>query len=635
MQHPLDPLSSAEIDQARTILTSAGHLGGSVRVTTLAVQEPTKAEVRAFDRSETDRVDRRAFAVCFDLIKKVTYEAVMSLADDTVVSWRARPGVFPSVLAEERDAAQQAVRRDPRFLAALNRRDIRDVDQVVFEGGPNGLFGSPWDAHRRVVRYVPFLRTAPAENYYARPVGNLVAFVDVDTAEVLEVADNGPVPVPAAGGGFSPGDVATTHPELRPLHITQPDGPSFILDGHKLEWGRWQMRIQLHPVEGLVFHRVGYREPVDGRLRSVLYRAGMSEMVVPYGDASTSQYWRNAFDAGEVGMGVSSQSLELGCDCLGEIRYLDVAFADDHSRPYTVRNAVCIHEEDTGIAWKHVGVHVSTSQVRRNRRLVVSHFATIGNYDYGVFWYFYLDGSIEVEVKLTGIVYTGASEDPSPSAGTVIAPGLYAPHHQHVFCFRIDPEVDGADNSVVEVDVVPVPRGLDNPHGNAFATRTTVFDRESQASRLSDPTRARTWKIINEHSRNAQGQPVGYKLIPQYSASLLAAPDSYIAGLAGFATRHLWVTAHHPDEQFAAGRYPVWADRGLPNFVAADRPVRDTDLVVWHTVAATHVVRPEDWPVMPVERVGFALRPAGFFNRNPGLDLPVPDGHCAVNHDSV
>jgi primary-amine oxidase len=275
------------------------------------------------------------------------------------------------------------------------------------------------------------------------------------------------------------------------------------------------------------------------------------------------------------------------------------------------------------VAWKHVGVHVASSEVRRNRRLVVSHFSTIGNYDYGFYWSFYVDGSVEVEVKLTGIVYTAAFDATEPEFGTVLAPHLYAPHHQHIFAFRLDFDLDGESNTVHEVDVVPAGRAGNNPYGNAFRARVTRLTRESEAQRLGDPSRARYWKIVNERVVGPQGQPVGYKLVPQASTTLLADPESHVARVAGFATKHLWVTPYAPDERYPAGAYPVWGDAGLPAWTGADRSVEDTDVVVWHTVAATHIVRPEDWPVMPVERVGFALRPAGFFTRNPALDLPA------------
>ena len=69
-----------------------------------------------------------------------------------------------------------------------------------------------------------------------------------------------------------------------------------------------------------------------------------------------------------------------------------------------------MHEEDYGILWKHHDLQGGTTEVRRSRRLVVSFIATVGNYEYGFYWYFYLDGNIQLEVKLTGIVSTMAIE---------------------------------------------------------------------------------------------------------------------------------------------------------------------------------------------------------------------------------
>jgi primary-amine oxidase len=60
----------------------------------------------------------------------------------------------------------------------------------------------------------------------------------------------------------------------------------------------------------------------------------------------------------------------------------------------------------------------------------------------------------------------------------------------------------------------------------------------------------------------------------------------------------------------------------LPTYVAADRDLDGQDIVLWHTFGMLHFPRPEDWPVMPVASCGFTLRPVGFFDRNPVLDLP-------------
>src|SRR3546814_7711546 len=84
----------------------------------------------------------------------------------------------------------------------------------------------------------------------------------------------------------------------------------------------------------------------------------------------------------------------------------DVCSSDLFGNPVTVKNGICIHEEDFGVVWKHFDPFTRVSDVRRQRRLVVSTFLTAGNYDYGFFWYFYLDGKIELEVKANGLVVT-------------------------------------------------------------------------------------------------------------------------------------------------------------------------------------------------------------------------------------
>ena len=440
--------------------------------------------------------------------------------------------------------------------------------------------------------------------------------MDIATGEVLEVLDGEPVPLSTADGDYT---VAEHRTGLRPLDIVQPEGPSFELDGHELRWQGWHVHAALHPIDGLVLSDVTYAG------RSILHRAALSEMVVPYGDPDEGFYWRSYFDAGEYGLGRTTTPLTLGCDCLGEIRYMDAVLADSDGEPRTIANAICIHEEDAGILWKHYDTVTETSEVRRARRLVISNVATLGNYDYGFYWSLHLDGSIELEVRMTGIVLTRGVRPGEPLRhATRLAPDLAAPHHQHLFNVRLDMAVDGPSNRVYEVDMVPSPAG---EWGGAMELRETLIERESQGRRMIDPLAARHWRVANEGVRNAAGEPVAYKLVPFAGPLLLAAPDSSVGRRAAFARAHLWVTRYAPGELHAAGEYPNQSPggAGLEEWIAQDRDLVDTDVVLWHTFGASHAVRLEDWPVMPVERAGFALRPAGFFDRNPAIDVPPPD----------
>jgi primary-amine oxidase len=237
---------------------------------------------------------------------------------------------------------------------------------------------------------------------------------------------------------------------------------------------------------------------------------------------------------------------------------------------------------------------------------------------------------MQLEAKLTGVMSTMAVDgDDGLGNAAMVAPQLAAPYHQHLFNVRLDFDVDGTANTVYEVDAVAAPEGPDNPLANAFTAEATPLETEQQAQRLVDPSRSRVWKIVNPDVRNRLGEPVAYKLVPASTPTLLARPESSVGRRAAFATRNLWVTPFRADERRAAGDYPNQhgGGDGLPRWTADNRPVADTDVVVWHTFGVTHIPRPEDWPVMPVESTGFLLAPVGFFDRNPALDVPPSPGH--------
>jgi primary-amine oxidase len=358
-------------------------------------------------------------------------------------------------------------------------------------------------------------------------------------------------------------------------------------------------------------------------------------MVVPYGDPRPTYFHRNAFDVGEYGIGTLANSLVNGCDCLGEIRYLNAVVNDSRGGAVTLQNAICVHEEDYGILWKHFDWRTGYSEVRRSRRLVVSFIATVGNYEYGFYWYFYQDGTIQLEVKLTGIVSNGAvMPGETPPWGELVAPQVYGPIHQHFFNVRLDMTIDGPLNSVYEVNTVADPPGPENPHHNAFRTEASLLRSEAVAQRTVDPLRGRFWKIVNPSVRNRLGQPVGYKVVPGENVLPFAGPDAAVTKRATFMTKHLWVTRYDPAERYAAGDYPNQhpGGAGLPQYVEDDASLDNAELVVWYTFGAHHVVRPEDWPVMPVTYIGFALKPVGFFDRNPALDVPPPEGGSCGHH---
>ena len=295
-----------------------------------------------------------------------------------------------------------------------------------------------------------------------------------------------------------------------------------------------------------------------GRERSILHRAGLSEMVVPYGDPSPTFAFRAAFDAGEYNLGRLASPLRLGCDCLGEIRYLDVLLADEQGQPLTIANAICVHEEDFGVLWRHWDFLVrgggrGAPLAAAGGLLVVHTSGTTSTGSSGTSTWTGRSGS-RSSCPASWRRRRVAPGETTPY-GTLVAPDLEAPNHQHLFCMRLDLDVDGTENTVYEVDAVGLPRGEDNPDGTAFVGRATPITREREAGRTIDPPTDRHWRIVNPNVTNRFGQPVGYKLVPHNGPLLVADDESHVAARAGFARHHLWVTRHDPAERHAAGDY--------------------------------------------------------------------------------
>jgi primary-amine oxidase len=529
------------------------------------------------------------------------------------------------VLEQEFEAVERVLANDARWLESLSSRGL-DVAQVRVAPLSAGFFDYPNESGRRILRGLAFRQDHPADHAWAHPIDGLVAFVDVTEEVVVNIIDTGPVPVPEASGNFDDLDLTGPHRTTqKPIEIVQPDGPSFTLEGNQLTWEKWQVRVTFDAREGVVLHQLGF---ADGdAVRPIMFRASVSEMVVPYADPSPIRSWQNYFDTGEYLIGQMANSLRLGCDCLGDITYLDGVVADQFGNPRTITNAICIHEEDYGILWKHRDDWANSANVRRQRRLVISFFATLGNYDYGFYWYLYLDGTVELETKATGVVFTSAYPGPARTENpyaSELAPGLGAPFHQHLFCARLHMQVDGHTNTVVEKNTVRLPMGDGNPRGNAWTTSETPLRTESEAQRVADRSTGRVWNIVNLGRRNAVGKPVAYTLHAEGTPLLLAADESSIAKRAAFATRHLWVTPFDKSQRYPTGDFVNQhsGGAGLPAFTAGDRSIDNTDVVVWHTFGLTHTPRLEDWPIMPVDYTGFKMKPDGFFDRNPTLDVP-------------
>jgi primary-amine oxidase len=249
----------------------------------------------------------------------------------------------------------------------------------------------------------------------------------------------------------------------------------------------------------------------------------------------------------------------------------------------------------------------------------------VANYEYLVYWRFYQDGSIECEVRATGLMVTSAfPAGQPPPTGTVVDDRTYAPFHQHFIVARLDLDVDGPDNTVLACGSAAEPVSPANPHGLDLVVRETPLRTELEGQQDCDWASQRTWKVASASARNRLGAPTAYKLVPGGSFPPLFDASALPMRRAEVIGHQLWVTPHHDDERWPCGEFPNLSasDTGLPAWTAADRPIEGTDVVLWHVFGLHHITRPEDWPVMPVDRTSFWLKPWGFFDRNPALDVP-------------
>ncbi|MFB1298252.1 primary-amine oxidase [Mycobacterium sp. pW049] len=659
--HPLDPLSADEFAAVTAILRrDRGVEPGSAapgsaqgwRFASIEMIEPSKAELAGFEDGGPTP-PRRAEVTCFDRSANATYKSVVSLTEQRVEAFDHVPGVQANFTVDEFVECDRMLRAHPDVVAALRSRGVTEMDLVFFDTWTYGdAVAPPEYRDRRIGWSDSWVKAAPGANPYAKLVSGLHCVIDLNAMELLRVEDEGPFavnsqdgtprPVPEVMGEYVPAHIperilgASTREPLTPLHITQPEGPSFTLDGNLLRWQNWSLRVGFNHREGMTLHTVRYRD--GGRERSVAHRMSFAEMIVPYRDPSPDHYRRTAFDIGEWGLGFMTTSLALGCDCLGEIRYLNAVLHNSKGDPYTISNAICIHEEDNAVLWKHVD-HEIGAEVRRMRRLTISFHVTVANYEYLVYWRLYQDGNIECEVRATGIMVTTPLPPGAPNPnGTLVDERTYAPFHQHFLVARLDMDVDGSGNTVVMSESFAEPIGPDNPHGLSLVVRNTPLRTEGEARQDVNFATQRAWKVVNPNVVTALGAHPAYKLVPSGAIPPMFEPGSPVLERAGVIAHTLWVTPHHPEERWPAGEFVNQSvrDTGLSRWTAADRPIENTDVVLWYVFGIHHITRAEDWPVMPVDVVSFWLKPFGFFDRNPALDVAgTPPDACHTSTTSA
>lgn len=590
---------------ARSVIVSSGKVYKDVRFPLLCLDEPFKGD-------ETGR-PRTALAHLYEPATNRTSIAKVDLQAKRLISLVPVPNVQPMVLQADYTVADALVRTNPSFVEAMRKRGITDMSAVHLEPWAPGFVGEARQNNARLMRIIPFLR-GKSNNPYARPIEGVIALVDVQAKRFVSLMDTGVRAIAKEDGRYPQGPPS---PVLKPLKTWLPAGSNAKIVGNQVAWQRWRFRFDLHPRDGLILRKLSY----DGR--SILYRASLSEMSVPYADPEPTWNWRAAFDVGEYGLGICATTLVPGRDVPDYATLLDAVIPGDDGRPRSAPKTIAIYERDGGLLWRHWDFVTNQTVSQRARELVISFIPAIGNYDYQVSYVLRTDGEISIESNLTGMMLakgTDQTQEPTkghsqPKPGHLVAPNVIATNHQHFFSFRLDFDVDGASNNTVMQEDT---ESISSQPGNAFAMVERPIDRED--SRDMSLATGRKWRVVNPARRNRLGGATGYLILPGENAVPYGTRGNEARRAAGFTDRHLWVTKYRPGELYAAGDFPNQnpAPGGLPKYLNGEGTASE-DVVVWLTMGITHIPRPEDWPIMPTHRTGFRMIPAGFFDRNPTL----------------
>ena len=620
-EHPLDPLTFQEYWTILKVLEREHHLDASTEFYNVSLVEPQKNNVWAF--SKGDAFERKAKVVVRH--EGENAEVIINLNDETLESWNVLEGVQPNWLSREFWAMNDEIKQHPDFIVAMGKRNIEDFEFVDCVVLPTSYFGTEEQKGRRIghaaCRYVP-----GAQNIWTRQIEGLTVVLDMDENRVVRVVDEGVVPMPDTNSDFDRASIGTPRQIPGPIQITQPLGPGFELNGNVVTWQKWRFHVRSDQRVGPIISTVTYQKG-DTR-RPILYQGSLSEIFVPYMDPSFTWAHRTFLDSGEVFAGGLTKPLQQGVDCPNHSVYIHGFIANDSGRPERRDNIICIFERDAGdMAWRHYG---ESNDGRKKQDLVVRSAAVLGNYDYIFDWTFQQDGSIKVAVGATGIAEVKIVNEPIAGDGTDDRYGRFvdrhivAVNHDHYFNFRLDLDVDGPINRFVVDRLVPEELPAENPRRSIWVRQPFFPAKESQAKLNIDLTRPALWRVLSGSTVNGVGYPTSFQLSWGRSAETLLSADDYPRGRAAFIDHHLWVTPYDASERYAAGEYSTLSEpgMGLPEWTAADRNIQDADVVLWHTIGMHHLVRTEDWPVMPVLWHSFELRPFDFFDRNPALDLP-------------
>ncbi|KAK6077890.1 copper amine oxidase [Seiridium cupressi] len=641
-RYPLSSLSEEEITLTAKLIRGCHDAGTKIMFKGIMLHEPSRKEMQQYRSQGTGgsyTPPRKAWVNYYLTGTASFFEAVVDLTKESIEKRSEVPAQFHGPIDEaEIIAVEKVALEDPRTQAEIEKLKLPEGAVVVCDPWIWGADGVSDDVRQyQCYMYLRDPNNAKEidSNHYAFPLSfspPLTHYIKIVDAITMKMTKMDYLPTgagvelkptqpwrPTKPNEYIP-ELNDQRTDLKPLRVVQPEGASFTIEGDVIKWQKWHMRTSFNYREGMVLHEVSY----DGR--PLFYRVSLSDMSVPYADPRAPFHKKQAFDLGDAGAGVMANDLKLGCDCLGAIAYKDGLIADDHGRPMSRPNAMCIHEQDGGILWKHTNYRSGRPVVVRRRELVIQSIITVANYEYILAFIFDQAGEMAYEVRATGILSTQPI-DPGVEVpfGTVVHDGVLGGYHQHILSLRVDPELDGdKGNRLVYEETSALPRHSEtNPHGNGYISKRTTlektggYDLESRNNRV--------FMIENPNKQNpVNGKNVAYKIQIPPVQPLLAEENSFHYKRADFADHSVYVTKYQDEELFAGGQYTNQNKEttGVRKWAARKDDISNEDIVVWVQFGLQHVPRIEDFPVMPVETVKVSFKPVNFFTRNPAIDVP-------------
>lgn len=385
VRHPFLSLQPDEV-QLTSEAIRAKHPGKELLFRSIGIKEPQRSQCVEFLQGNGPAPPRRTYISYQIKGEPTVFEDIVELSSGTTLKSRnLGTTTFPPATNFDMHRLEDIVMNDDMVKAEIARLQLPEGAVVQPEPWPYGTESlTPEKRQYQVWMFLksldPKARAHPSSNHFAHPLDFSVVVDDVTmkviridrlpmTPEEIRVNEDAafkrtwqPNPDAEYASDLQP----QLRDDLKPIHISQPEGVSFLVsDDEVVEWQKWRFHVDFNWREGVVLRDVTY----DGR--PVFYRLSLAEMTVPYGDPRVPYHRKSAYDLGEGGAGCTANNLELGCDCLGAIRYFDRWINDHEGNPLMLENAICMHEVDNGIGWKHTNYRTGRAEVVRNRELVI------------------------------------------------------------------------------------------------------------------------------------------------------------------------------------------------------------------------------------------------------------------------